>query len=197
MNKRIIIYLYLAILLSSCSIHGSFQGLYSYYDQVNTNIPHILMHTDAPDLCALYNSTEPRVYIINGLQLKRCVKEQKNAIVYIWKPNCHAGFCYSLNALQKKCDSLHTELFIVAEYYDEQMMKIPYSIKRPIFAIDTRYYKSDKTSKYRSRFFADMESPAGKGKGHIMYFQNGVYIKSVHNIDSLSIGQPNRASSGF
>ncbi len=136
-------------------------------------------------ICNLENAGTPKVYITNGVALKKCIGKS-DAIVYIWKPGCSGSHCYSLNLLQDKCNKIDKQLFIVAECYDTELMQLSYNIKRPILGIDTRYYNSNLTSKYLAGFLNDMT-----GNGHmgsrVLYFKNGVFTQSSNSINSLKL----------
>lgn len=184
MNKIFFVLIAFYLLLTACSIHGNFEGLYSYYKQTKEKTPALLVDTDTTmHICSLVNAGTPKVYIVNGSQLKNCIKEN-DVVVYIWRPRCTGAACYSLNLIQKKCDALHKDLFIVAECYDSELMGMNYNIKRPILGIDTRHYHSDVTSRYLSRFLHDLTSKENI-TGRVLFFQKGVFVRSGSDIDSV------------
>jgi len=183
---KIVICIVSILLLTSCSIHGNFEGLYSYYNITKSRIPDVLIQPDSTfQICSLVNTKQPRVYLANGSRLKECVSNH-DAVVYIWKPKCASNLCYSLNALQDKCKTIHKDLFIVAECYDADMMSLTYNIDRPILGIDTRYYRSERTARYLSRFLFDLTSHYAVN-GRVLYFKNGVFTQSCHSVDSLRL----------
>lgn len=115
--------------------------------------------------------------------MRECIGLHQEAILYLWKPKCRGS--YSLQTLQKKCDSLKIELFIVAEYYDK-MMQVSQGIKRPIFGIDTRYYQSNLTSKYVLSFIRDLISnPDTNTYRDFYYFKAGVFHKAGDDLNSI------------
>jgi hypothetical protein len=75
-------------------------------------------------------------------------------------------------------------LFIVAEYYDNDLMQINYITSRPIFGIDVEYYQSNKTSKYLSKFLYDL---AAKGEmvGRLIYFEDGLFKNSFEQVEEI------------
>ena len=89
--------------------------------------------------------------------------------------------------MQSTCDLKNIELYIVAEYYDSEKMKIKYNIKRPIIGIDTEYYKTSLTSKYVNRFLNDIDSNIkwNDFSNRCLYFENGKFIKSYESIYSV------------
>ena len=168
-----------------CSIQGSFQGLHSYYSRTKSKNPDLLVKTDlSASICKIVKPDSPRVYLINGIELKNCLKDQDKAIIYIWSPKCKAKSCYPLNLLQSKCDREKISLFIVAEYYDSDLMQINYQTEKPIFGIDVGHYNSNWTKQYRSRFIHDLTYREDL-KGRFIYFENGVFKKSFEAIEEI------------
>jgi len=181
-----IIFLFAIVLLSinSCSVNGTLQGLYSYYNKTKSINPKLLVKPDSSILiCELENPKTPKVFVISGDKLKKCISNN-NVLVYIWPPKCKSKVCYPLHILQKKCDEKNIDLFIVAEYYDNELMQQNYAIKRPVFGIDTKYYKTNLTSKYVAKFNLDL---IGKKDitDRFIYFENGIYIKSDYSFESV------------
>lgn len=173
------------IILSSCSINGNLQGLYSYYNRTTKESPNLIIDSDsAIKYCELKNDGIAKIYPINGLQLNECLKRQDKSIVFVWSPNCKGKFCYSLNAVQETCDENNMELFIVAEYYDDAKMQIDYVIKRPIFGIDTKYYKTNLTSKYMSKFLLDVTAKETTN-GRFLKFKGDKFQQSFSYLDSI------------
>lgn len=172
-------------LLSSCKIQGSFQGLYSYYNKVKKENPDLIIENTSY-ICELKQEVKPKVFVITGTQLKKCIEEnqQQDYLVYIWKPKCRGQFCYSLDLLQRTCNVKNINLYIVAEYYDGILMLENYHIQNPIFGIDVKYYKTRLTSKYLSRFLYDLTGKADIEES-LLLFQNGKFQKSFYDIDEL------------
>lgn len=183
MNKFLVTII--SIFWTSCSINGGFQGLYSYYSKTKFKDPQLLIKPAiSTPLCAIGRSGTPRVYLINGLDLRDCISATDKAVVYLWAPKCKSKFCYPLNSLQQKCNMKNITLFIVAEYYDNDLMQINYITSRPIFGIDVEYYQSNKTSKYLSKFLYDL---AAKGEmvGRLIYFEDGLFKNSFEQVEEI------------
>ncbi len=175
-----------SILSASCSINGSFQGLYSYYSKTKGKNPQLLFKPNASiELCKLKISDTPKVYIINAAQLKHCISKTINSLVYIWAPKCKSKVCYPLNLLQQQCDKENFELFIVAEYYDYELMQFNYKIEKPIFGIDTEHYQSNLTSKYLSEFLYELTDTT-KVNGRFISFRKGNFVKSFETIEEIN-----------
>ncbi len=175
---------FILCLFFGCTIKGSFQGLYSYYNKTRTSQPGLFASDSA--ICELENQVAPKVYIIKGIDLAKCLKEQEKAFVYIWAPKCKSKYCYPINFIQQKADSSGAELFIVAEYFDSELMNIRYNIERPIFGPDIEYYKSNKTAKYLPELLADIGVPKMNiSNGRILLFENGSFVSSFSYLGDL------------
>lgn len=85
----------IATMCTSCSIHGSLQGLYSYYNKTKAQSPDLLIHPgDDMSIDEIRNGDTAKVYIINGRQLKECLGKLDDAVVYLWSPKCRSKVCY-------------------------------------------------------------------------------------------------------
>jgi hypothetical protein len=184
MFKKACFLILFSVFFSSCRIEGSFQGLYGYYKITKRSHPELFYQGIGSGLCEVKQNGNSKIAVINGLQLRECIEKCDKSIVYIWSPNCHGRFCYSLDALQRQCDSKGIELFVVAEYYDAEKMGFNYIIEKPVFGIDTEYYKSSKTSKYCSGFIYDLTGRKDV-YGKLVEFRNGSYLKSYSEMDSI------------
>lgn len=128
----------------------------------------------------------PRVYVIHAGTLKDCLKSGSKAIVYIWSSRCRSELYYSLNLVQERCNAKGIKLFIVAEYYDDELMNFNYNIERPILGVDTEYYRTDFTSRYMSRFLNELAS-VSKFENRFFYFENGIVKRSFSLIEEIGL----------
>lgn len=184
-NRSKVLLFLILVSISSCKINGTFQGLYSYYNKTKSETPNLLMRLDdSASICDFAYSDSLKIVISNGVELKNCARQYENSIVYFWSPKCKGKLCYSLELLQNICNEKGIELFIVAEYYDSQLMKKYYNIKKPILGIDTKYYKTNKTSKYLSLFTYDLVSKRDISQKFIL-LKKGVFEKSFSDIKEL------------
>jgi len=181
--RRLFTILITSLLLYSCSIHGSFRGLYSYYHQTKKDCPGLAIQP--LNSIAIQGQDSAVIYLINGIDLSRLLKKSDDAVVYIWKPNCIGQYCYSLNHIQELCTAKGLDLFVVAEYYDCTMMQLTYELERPLYGIDTPYYRSNRTSKYRGRFLKDIQ-PEMSLQGSFLKFRSGVFVSSFKDISDIS-----------
>lgn len=186
--KMYILYIFIIsfFLISSCSIHGSFQGLYSYYSKTQKIAP-TLIQKPSETICTLSNTETPVVYAINGRQLKTCIEKDEKALLYIWRPKCSSSICISPKAVQDICNENKIELYIVAEYYDYQTMTISYPTNKPIFGVDCEYYSTELTKKYISLFLKDL-APKEHDLDDNFYFlfQNGCLTSASDRLENIT-----------
>lgn len=152
-------------------------GFVSKYKKTDKEYPGLLVKTNPNEpICNIAITDTPKVYIVNGLQLKDCLKDYKKAIVYMWAPHCTSEQCVSPTLLQQYCNEQDTELFVVAEYYDGNELTQFYDVKHPILGIDTEYYKSNFTDRYTRLFKEDLAVKTHKDNySRMHYFENGEY----------------------
>lgn len=183
-NNNFIIFFCFSLAFISCTIKGNFKGLYSYYDSTKSERPELLISLeDSTSVCEMKQTNIPKIYIINGNQLKNCLNLNLKSLIYIWGPKCSSKICVPLEILQHDCYIKGIDLYIVAEYYDTELMELKYDINRPIFGIDIKYYKSSLTSKYLSKFIYDITGKIEESDNRFFYFENGLFLKSYNTID--------------
>lgn len=181
--KNIIFFIFL-FCLTSCSYNGSFQGLYGYSETTIKENPKTFIFKN--NVCDVVNNKdEAKVYITNGLKLKNCFKDFENSVVYFWKPKCSSKICIPLEIIANRCKERNLKLFIVAEYYDTEMMNKKYNMDNPIYAIDTKYYNSNLTSKYLSRFQSDLINNSSLDTNGFFLFKNGSFVNSYQSFELL------------
>lgn len=178
-------YLLLILLLNSCAIKGNLAGLYSYYHKMQKQKPSLYVAPgQIPSVCAIQKTTEPKIYVVNGLEVKKCLSLYPKALVYIWSPRCKSKICLPPELLQSKCTAKKLELFMVAEYYDNAQMDVDYRINRPILGIDTQYYHSDLTSYYLGKFIYDLGAKSSNNN-RCLYFENGHFVQDYNFVDDI------------
>lgn len=184
-HAKLISYAVFVIIISSCAIKGSLKGLYSYYDKTKSENPNLFLKDVNPNSLCYYSNenVNSKVFVTNGLKLKKCISQNSNTLIYIWSPQCKAPSCLPLDVVQNFCDTRNIDLFIVAQYYDSEQMTVSYTIKRPIFGIDTEYYKTNLTKKYLSLFLKDLNANATDER--YLYFKNGVFLKSFNSLNDF------------
>jgi len=181
MKKLIIL---ISVIFISC-IQGSFKGLYSYYEKTLKEKPEIFINTNNLDsINGKHSKLENYVFIINGKDLKKCLKESDKSFIYIWGPKCSSKVCYPLELINNYCKKNKVSLFIVAEYYDTESMSFNYELDKNILAIDTKYYNTNLTSKYLNLFLNDIDNTLDYDTipGRYLYFEKEKYIKSFESV---------------
>lgn len=181
--KRHVI-LFVGLLCISCGSEMEFKGLFSYYNSTYKSCPSLFSHESILEKgCRNFNNN--KVYVTNGKMMKECLAANQKAVVYVWSPLCQSTTCYRLEFLQQYLDKKGIELYIVSEYYDLESMAVKYKLRRPIFAVDTKYYKSGLTDKYMKRFKWDLTNKVDTTYNKIYYFENGIYINSFRRIEEI------------
>jgi len=179
-------------IITSCSINGSFQGLFSYYKTTNNENKVTFIKSTENNTCCNIEYDSTTIVIINGTELKKCLSQNGITLVYIWSPRCNSAKCYPLFLLQDLCTQKNIELLVVAEYYDTQQMTKNHNLIRPIFGIDTKYYKSNLNTRYLNLFLRDLlievnHTTLKKIKyNNFFYFRNGIYVKSFNEIQEIN-----------
>jgi hypothetical protein len=191
MKKELFIIFCLLIFLSSCTINGTLQGLFSYYNKTKKESSISFVRINSIKDSSILKSDSTIVLLANGTELNNCLQKYEKSVVYIWAPKCKSKYCYSLNLLQEICRQQEVELFIVAEYYDSYYMSKQYSISHNLIGIDVKYYRSNITSKYLSEFIFDLTNGAYKYdvKNNVycnfLRFNNGEFVKAFMSIEDL------------
>ncbi|MFN2428820.1 MAG: hypothetical protein ABR574_02310 [Cryomorphaceae bacterium] len=178
-----------ALVLFSCTINGSFQGLRSYYPESIKLNPDLFVHLDDGQLiCDTEESHRQKVVIATAEQVKDCLQPD-SSVVYIWGANCKGSFCKSLNESQEMANQARANLFIVAEYYDAELMDLNYKINHPIIGVDTEYYKSEWTKTYLSKFLTELaEEKTSHSGGRFLVFVDGEMAGRYRTMES-ALGQ--------
>lgn len=177
MKKVLVILFVVSQFITSCSIKGNFKGLYSYYESEKKVSPNLFKKN--VQICTLkYNQY---VYIINGINLKNCIASEEKSLIYIWEPHCKSKFCLPLGTIQEICKEKGIKLYIVAQYYDSELMSKKYNLDSPIFGIDTEYYNTNLVEKYVTKFIHDFNINKEIGERYL-YFENGNFVKSYDDI---------------
>lgn len=186
MNMKNILILCVAVVISSsCTIQGSFQGLFSYYKKVNKENPTLLKKPkDKSMICSTNYSDSCKVLLLNGKELEKCIQDEKKTILYLWAANCRSPYCYGLDRVQAYCKEKNITLYAIADYYDEELMKEHYNLEYPIIGIDTKYYKTNFTSSYIKKFLADL-SIIEKDYHRLLYLENGKFIRSFRVLEEI------------
>ncbi len=183
---------FVGLVSSSCTINGSLQGLRSYYPESVLTNPDLFIHLKKDGLiCRTPPDLKNKVVIASAGNLKDCLQSD-SSIVYIWGAKCKSSVCKSLNESQEMANQAEANLFVVAEYYDAELMNLNYQISYPIMGIDTEYYKSEWTQKYLSRFLTDLtEERANHDGGRFLVFVNGEMTGRYKSMESaLGMSDP-------
>jgi hypothetical protein len=186
-NQKLLLIL-LFVFFSSCAIKGNFKGLYSYFNETQKEMPNLFIKLDSSDTLLFNTSIEKnKIYIINGIHLKKCLTKKNKSIVYFWDLNCKSKICYPLELIQAHCKKNNLSLFVVAEYYDAKIMSNEFEIDNNILAVNTKYYKSSLVNKYLTRFLIDIDSKLKyKNLNRYLYFEGDEFINDYRSIYDIN-----------
>ena len=182
-NGKLLVLL-LLIFIASCTIKGDFKGLYSYFRNTQNKRPDLFITLDSSHTLNLNSAKEKnKIYIINGLQLKKCLRSNNRSIVYFWDLNCKSKICYPLELIQAHCKKNNLSLFVVATYYDAEIMSFNYELDKNILAVDTKYYKSSLVNKYLTKFLKDIDSKLiYDDLNRYLYFERDTFVNDYRSI---------------
>ena len=186
-NQKLLLIL-LFVFFFLFSIKGNFKGLYSYFNETQKEMPNLFIKLDSSDTLLFNTSIEKnKIYIINGIHLKKCLTKKNKSIVYFWDLNCKSKICYPLELIQAHCKKNNLSLFVVAEYYDAKIMSNEFEIDNNILAVNTKYYKSSLVNKYLTRFLIDIDSKLKyKNLNRYLYFEGDEFINDYRSIYDIN-----------
>ncbi len=102
------------------------------------------------------------VYTVNASQLKTCLNQHPKSIVYMWAPHCHGDHCVPLSMFVNTCLQKGYHPIIVAEYLEFPTIENMNNTEYPVFTMDHRFYKQEKTTKCIDPFTLEL---TGQKKG--------------------------------
>lgn len=181
--KHFTILVLCSFFLASCYIKGLTNG---YKRLIDSEKGLIVFKSQS---CPAANTDS--IYLFNGLEFKKCVKEYRKAVLYIWDPNCSSKSCISLPACELYCNKNGYELFVLLEYLDlPKQRQLPKSAKSIIIS-DFRYYKTNNADKCSNRFIEDLISKSAKDTSvqykRFLFFEEGVFVYAKERLFQPSI----------
>ena len=180
------------LMFCSCTFKGTFQGLFSYYNVTKKESEIQFIHLNEIDECHHFDFDSAKVLVANGIELKNYLEKYENSLIYIWSPKCKSQYCFSLNILQEICSQKDIKLLVVAEYYDSNYMSKYYDLEHSIIGIDVKYYNTNLTSGYLSKFIVDltngMYSCGSNNENNCSFlsFHNGKFENAFEAIDQIT-----------
>ncbi len=186
MNKNQFIHIVIIFVITSCTIRGSFQGLYGYQNREVKKNKFLFINTDN---CDSINGNKGKLsnlgLITKGETIRKCLALNTKNIIYIWGSKCKSKVCFPLTNIQKYCDEKGIDLFVLAEYYDAADMGINYQLAKNIIAVDTKFYNSNLTNNYLASFFNEIDDKIDFSKNNnnrYLYFENDKFLKSFNSV---------------
>ena len=182
MIKKLSFYLILIITMSSCFITNT-PGFYNGYKNLSENEKsQIIFVNKDSSICDL---NERKIYSINASQLKECLSKNDTSIVYKWGAKCSSKNCVLIEYLQRYCDKKGYNLYVVADYYHMEEMKIQNVARYPIFIANHIYYNKYYANSLNKKFIKDLLNGSEiKGEDYYRYlmFEGESYLKSMIEI---------------
>ena len=133
------------------------------------------------NICEMKRAT--KVYAITGKQLLKCIEDNENVMVYLWRRGCtgRGEFCFPPSYVQEYCDKNNITLYLIAYYYNDEMFYV--NLAKPVFTINHKFYKTDNLEKLFKQFFTEllnseeMTEKLSKESSHASYlFKNGKLV---------------------
>lgn len=176
-------------IFSSCLVHhpGDLRGLYSYYKVTKKQHPSFIQRPDS-SLCSIQPKEPFIIYKVRAEELRKCFTNNTKSLVYYWSPNCRAPVCIPPNYAQEFCSRHGIDLFVIACYYNYDKMSFNFELDRPIFGVDTEYYKTNLTDRYLKRFKADLRgenSIIESDFGRFHLFKSDSLVKIESKIENI------------
>lgn len=183
--KKILLFSLILILANSCVIQGTLQGLFTYQRPYVREMPGLFSKVVDCDSSTI-DYKPKKVLVLNGNTLRNCISGKRD-VIYIWPPRCHSELCIPLNLLQRRCEDLNVNLYIVAQYYDLQEMNVKYNIEHALMAIDNRYYNTIFVTNQLQEFLSDLTEVKHISDYQKMFylFVNKEYVRSANRLSEL------------
>ena len=168
--------------LASCYIKGLTNG---YKRLIDSEKELIVFKSQS---CPAANTDS--IYLFNGLEFKKCLKEYRKAVLYRWDPNCSSKNCISLPTCELYCNKNGYELFVLLEYLDLPKQKqLPKSSKSIIMS-DFKYYRSNNSDKCSGKFIEDLISKSVKDTSiqykRFLFFEEGQFVYAKEKLFEAS-----------
>jgi hypothetical protein len=177
----------LILISASCTIKGSFSGLFSDYKKVNKNNPNLLkQESNQTAICNAVYSDSCKVLVLKSEDLKKCIDASDKVVLYLWSPHCSSPYCYGLDRVQAYCTEKGLKLYAVAAYYDTELMAAYYELEFPIVGIDVKKYGNRLTPVYTKKFLAELSIFREKDNSdRYFYLEKGKFIRSFRALEEV------------
>jgi hypothetical protein len=144
----------LTMLLSGCMVVNT-AGFYNGYKKLSEQAKKSVVLLDKE---ATINTLkkDTTVYAINGKQLKDCLSSNDTSLVYLWGPHCGSSSCILISSCQDYCTKRGYTLYVVADYYDMEMMSVQNKANTPLLIANHMYYNKYYANKLNGAFQKDL-----------------------------------------
>jgi len=114
----------------------------------------IVLVNENESICAL--EQDYRIYGVNGNQLQSCLAKNDTTLVYDWGPDCSSDNCLLISAVQNYCNKKGYKFYVLAEYYDMEIMEGQNNSDLPMLTPNHLYYGMTKSDKLNKAFKNDL-----------------------------------------
>lgn len=180
--KKAILWSFPFLFFAAC-ISISVKGYYSDYDKLTDAEKEKVVFLD-PDSVLSVLQNNGKVYAVTGKQLKEELVQQDSALVYFWSPHCSSESCVLVEVCQEYADKQNYKLYVVADYYDMEVMDAQNKSHFPMLIPNHKYYETDVRLKYGGMFREGLGFAKEQKGSYFRYllFAKGKYVKSYSDI---------------
>ena len=172
--KKIIMFLFIILIVTSCKI----QGLTNDYGKLKDDEKMKII-----ELSSFDNLNNEFIYKINGLQLNDELKKHPKSIVYIFKNGCTSKLCYPLFNYKNYAQKNGYKLFLVMDGYANLNETLEQPFSGILFSINNEYYNSKYRATY-SRYFENEITNKPKENKEKVYLGN-IYFFKYNQIEKI------------
>ena len=177
MKKNTIVFLFLVLILNSCSI----QGLTNDYGKLSEQEKLQII-----PLVGFEKLSLDTIYKINGEQLRTELAKHEKSMVYIFKNGCTSDYCKPMYVYENYAITNGYTLFLVMDGYcnlDETLDQRA-NFSSQLFSIDNEYYNCDSRTRY-SRYFENELRGLPRETKSKEYF-GSIYFFSKDKIEKIT-----------
>ncbi|MES2513804.1 MAG: hypothetical protein V4580_06640 [Bacteroidota bacterium] len=173
-----------SLLVSGCIIVNT-PGFYNGYKKLSDEEKKsVVLLKDDDSISQLKKDTT--IYAINGKQLKNCLAANDTSVVYLWGPRCSSVSCILISSCQDYCTQRSYKLYVVADYYDIEMMNAQNKANTPLLIANHIYYNRYYAGKLNSAFTSDLlNGTTLRGReqyNRFLFFKGDEFIFSKSNL---------------
>ncbi|MBT4339723.1 MAG: hypothetical protein HOD63_14115 [Bacteroidetes bacterium] len=175
---------FILLLFSSCIVTRT-PGFYIGYNQLTDSEKQNIEIVDQ-DSCICNLGKNGKIHVINGEQLRDCLKSNDTSIIFKWGPNCSSKSCILISACQDYCSLKNYNLYVIADYYDIKKMQSQNVSDFPMLIANHNFYKRQYANSLNKKFINDVLNGQSINKENMynrfLLFKGDKLIKSMNNL---------------